>query len=123
MDFQKLFCQFCVILFLKLQLSFPLFSSFAVVITQWSDAVRMRRPDSDRYVMVDGNISLYCDFDLEGEELYTLMWFKGNSLLMRYKPKAPEHPLPAAFELQAGNYQFLGRNSAHDNAWICYHRE
>ncbi|XP_047737226.1 uncharacterized protein LOC125178153 [Hyalella azteca] len=48
----------------------------------------MRTPLSDVYAMVDGNASLYCDFDLEGEELYSLQWFKGSTLLMKYQPSA-----------------------------------
>ena len=58
------------------------------------DAVRMRTTLGDVYAMLDGNTTLYCDVDLEGEELYSLMWYKEADLLMRYSPKAPQHTLP-----------------------------
>ncbi|XP_045102435.1 uncharacterized protein LOC123498933 [Portunus trituberculatus] len=48
--------------------------------------VRMTSMSSPRYVMEGTNITLRCEFDLEGDDLYSLLWWRGGSVLLRYTP-------------------------------------
>ncbi|KAK8377726.1 hypothetical protein O3P69_013990 [Scylla paramamosain] len=48
--------------------------------------VRMTAMSSPRYVMEGTNITLRCEFDLEGDRLYSLLWWRGGSVLLRYTP-------------------------------------
>uniref|UniRef100_T1I2J2 Ig-like domain-containing protein n=1 Tax=Rhodnius prolixus TaxID=13249 RepID=T1I2J2_RHOPR len=45
--------------------------------------------------------TLQCNYDLEGEELYTVKWYKGREEFFRYVPK--EHPHTRIFPLPGVN--------------------
>lgn len=50
------------------------------------------------------DIWLHCDFDLEGDSLYSVKWYKNNVEFYRYKIESPQtHPEHRVF-LQIGIY-------------------
>lgn len=64
------------------------------VIIEGLKGVRVTVPEA---VRMRETITLQCAFDLEGEPLYTVKWYKGNKELFRYIPK--EHPNSKVFPL------------------------
>lgn len=36
------------------------------------------------HVIEGTNVSLTCEFDLEGDDLYSLLWWRDGSVLLRY---------------------------------------
>lgn len=42
-----------------------------------------------------GNAKLFCDYNLEGDELYSVKWYKGKREFYRYTPK--ENPALKVF--------------------------
>ncbi|ENN73744.1 hypothetical protein YQE_09654, partial [Dendroctonus ponderosae] len=53
--------------------------SLKEVLVKIPEAVRLR-----------DTVSLQCNYDLEGETLYTVKWYKGSNEFYRFIPK--EHP-------------------------------
>ncbi|XP_042232966.1 uncharacterized protein LOC121873445 [Homarus americanus] len=49
-----------------------------------SVGVRMKALEGPRYVVEGGNVSLTCRFDLEGDALYSVLWWHDGSVLLRY---------------------------------------
>ncbi|XP_076058986.1 uncharacterized protein LOC143035833 [Oratosquilla oratoria] len=52
-------------------------------------AVRMmgvESVDHVKYVVEGDNVTFDCNYDLEGEQLYTLLWWKDDQMLLRYLP-------------------------------------
>ncbi|XP_042884027.1 uncharacterized protein LOC122260707 [Penaeus japonicus] len=47
-------------------------------------SVRMKNMGGTRYVLEGSNVSLSCEFDLEGDDLYSLLWWRDGSVLLRY---------------------------------------
>ena len=71
--------------------------------------VRMTAMNSPRYVMEGTNITLRCEFDLEGDSLYSLLWWRGGSVLLRYTPPhgEPGGPLlPNTVTLSLTNHEY-----------------
>ena len=56
--------------------------------------VRMTSMGGPRYVMEGTNITLKCEFDLEGDQLYSLLWWRGGSVLLRYTAPQGNHFWP-----------------------------
>ncbi|XP_069996603.1 uncharacterized protein [Penaeus vannamei] len=46
--------------------------------------VRMKSMGGTRYVLEGSNVTLSCEFDLEGDDLYSLLWWRDGSVLLRY---------------------------------------
>ncbi|XP_047478470.1 uncharacterized protein LOC125031630 [Penaeus chinensis] len=46
--------------------------------------VRMKSMGETRYVLEGSNVTLSCEFDLEGDDLYSLLWWRDGSVLLRY---------------------------------------
>jgi hypothetical protein len=48
-------------------------------------------------LQVGESSSLRCDYDLEGDSLYSIKWYKDNQEFYRYKPEtgAPSSPMLA----------------------------
>ncbi|XP_063598687.1 uncharacterized protein LOC134775157 [Penaeus indicus] len=46
--------------------------------------VRMKSMGGTRYVLEGSNVTLCCEFDLEGDDLYSLLWWRDGSVLLRY---------------------------------------
>merc|ERR1711953_606474 len=37
--------------------------------------------------------SLHCDYDTQGEEIYSVKWYKGGQEVFRWLPSQPDHPI------------------------------
>ncbi|XP_019760770.1 uncharacterized protein LOC109538124 [Dendroctonus ponderosae] len=63
---------------------FLIFSALLIVVIESLKDVRVTVPEA---VRMRETITLQCAFDLEGEPLYTVKWYKGSKELFRFIPK------------------------------------
>ncbi|XP_071539249.1 uncharacterized protein [Panulirus ornatus] len=54
-------------------------------------SVRMTALRGPRYVLEGSNVTLTCEFDLEGDDLYSLLWWHDGSVLLRYTSHLDNH--------------------------------
>ena len=72
---------------------FKVFISFFTVIHSLRD-VRVKIPTA---VRKSDNVVLNCYYDMEGDSLYSVKWYKGRREFYRYSPK--ENPAMKAFPI------------------------
>lgn len=53
--------------------------------------MRLSKLEVPGAVIIGENVWLKCDFDLEGDELYSVKWYKNNVEFYRYQPRDTLH--------------------------------
>ncbi|XP_068212075.1 uncharacterized protein [Palaemon carinicauda] len=81
---------------------FLYFGCFALLAPPAVKGVRMTSPTGSKYVLEGSNVTLNCKFDLEGDELYSLLWWRDGSVLMRYTSHQASYISLATPRLRAG---------------------
>ena len=78
--------------------SIHLFFFFSV-----SEGLKLLKLDRPPYALAGHSVSLECQYDLQGDSLYAVKWFKENAEIYRYVPQ--EIPPKQTFPLPGINVQ------------------
>ena len=56
-------------------------------------ALILREVSLPAYILAGASTRLVCDYDTQGEQIYSVKWYKGGREIFRYQPSLPERPI------------------------------
>ena len=56
-------------------------------------ALILREVSLPAYILAGSRARLDCDYDTQGEEIYSVKWYKGGREIFRYQPSLGERPI------------------------------